>query len=577
MKQLNVLKIPYGISDFDIIRQGGYYYVDKTMYLPLMEDTASYLFLIRPRRFGKTLFVNMMKSYYDLALKDKFEVLFGSTWIGQHPTPLANTFQILHFDFSLVSGLGKDLEKSFNNYCGSAIDAFIKKYSEFYPQYIVEWVLKAEKAGEKLNILGPAAKAAGLPLYLIIDEYDNFTNVVLAKEGKEAFSTLLHANGFYRDIFKIFKASFRRIFLIGVSPITLDDITSGYNIDWGISQDPRFNSMLGFNQEDVRRMLSYYHEKGLIQSDIEAMLNEMKPWYDNYCFCEECYGKERVFNCDMVLYYLNSLLTTGKAPKNMVDKNIRTDYSKLRQLVDIDCGRYSQERFGLLQKICNDHEIVFPLKSSFPAMEIGEEENFLSLVYYYGMLSIGGEDMGMPCMVIPNRCVQEQYWSFMRSFYDNACKINLMEISMSLRKMALDGNWLPFVELISKSYQANYAIRDAIQGEHNLQGFFKAYLALSDFYLIWSEAELNKGYADFLLLPNIGEYPQITHSYLIELKFVKPEGPEMEIKKKHDDAYAQLMKYANDPRLISLAQGTTLHRLIIIFHGPTLIPPEEIN
>ena len=234
--------LPYGVASFEEVRKGNFYYVDKTKYLPLLEDTANYLFLIRPRRFGKSLFVSMMRAYYDLSMAGRFDELFGGLWIHEHPTELKNSFQLIYFDFSLIGGRDEEeLENNFNKHCCAELNNFIKKYKAYYDEDTYTRVLSEENAFGKFQYIHVEARTKGYRLYLIIDEYDNFTNTILSEGGKEMFRKLTHASGFYRYYFKIFKAMFSRVFLIGVSPVTLDDLSSGYNIDWNISQDPRFN------------------------------------------------------------------------------------------------------------------------------------------------------------------------------------------------------------------------------------------------------------------------------------------------------------------------------------------------
>ena len=314
MEKAAIKGIPYGVASFEQVRSENRYYIDKTMYLPLLEEASNYLFLIRPRRFGKSMFVSMMQAYYDIAKADRFDTLFDGLWIQEHPTPLKNAFQVIYFDFSLVSAQADDLKNSFNYYCGIVMDSFIRRYQAYYDKNIVEKVLSSDNAANKMKLVNDEAHAKGYPLYLIIDEYDNFTNVILSEGGKEVFRNLTHASGFYREYFKLFKVMFSRVFLIGVSPVTLDDLSSGYNIDWNISQDPDFNYMLGFSESDVREMFLYYKGVGKLRpdADIEAMLAEMKPWYNNYCFAEECMDEERLYNCDMVLYYLRHHTPSNK-------------------------------------------------------------------------------------------------------------------------------------------------------------------------------------------------------------------------------------------------------------------------
>lgn len=572
--------IPYGKSRFDEVRRDNFYYADKTQYLPLLEETGDYLFLIRPRRFGKSLFVSMMAAYYDAALADQFDTIFDGLWIKEHPTRLKNSFQLILFDFSLVGGKNVDeLFDSFNSYCGQVLDNFAVRYADQYDSDFVSDIKSMKVAKEKLTYINGKARLKGYDLYLIIDEYDNFTNVVLSSRGIDTFRELTHASGFYRDYFKVFKAMFSRVFLIGVSPITLDDLSSGYNIDWGISQDPRFNAMLGFSDSEVRTMFQYYKDNGKLKADadIEAMIEEMRPWYDNYCFAKESLSEERVFNSDMVLYYLRNQVVYGRAPEEMVDKNIKTDYSKLEMLAEMNLGLERERRMEVIEEVADRGEMYMALKTSFPAVEMGDEENFYSLLYYYGMLTMGGVRGQRIRMVVPNNCVREQYWGFMRKIYNRSHKMNDHRLHDDMDKMAFDGDWRPLMERIAQAYKDNSSVRDSILGEHNLQGFFKAYLAMNALYLVWPEHELNYGYSDFLLVPDFARYPDVAHSYIMELKYVRPTASDDELKAKETEAETQLRKYAADQTLIRQCGQSQLHLLKVIFRGSDMIVSEELR
>jgi len=571
--------IPYGKSRFDEVRRGNYYYADKTKYLPLLEETGDFLFLIRPRRFGKSLFVSMMSAYYDIAKADQFDQLFDGLWIKDNPTPSKNAYQVIYFDFSRANLGTGDLFANFNMYVCQVLYVFIDKYKSQYSERVYQTVSNTKNSGEALSAIDAEAHERGYQLYLIIDEYDNFTNVILSERGVDTFKALTHASGFYREYFKTFKAMFSRIFLIGVSPITLDDLTSGYNIDWGISQDPRFNAMLGFSDSEVRQMFQYYKDNGKLpqDADIEAMIEEMRPWYDNYCFAPDSLKEGRVFNSDMVLYYLRYRVLYGKAPEDMVDKNIKTDYSKLEMLAEIDRGSKREERMSVIEEVAATGEIFMTLKTSFPSTEIANDDNFRSLIYYYGMLTMGGEEWGELKMVVPNNCVRQQYWGFMRKFYNSYYEINFSKLRNDMRQMACDGNWKPLMERIAEAYKANSSVRDAIQGEHNLQGFFKAYLALSPLYVTSPEHELNYGYADFLLLPDTKRFPEIAHSYIMELKYVKPTATDGELKAKEAEAEAQLRQYAADANIMRQCGQATLHLLKVVFRGAEMAVCEDIT
>lgn len=572
--------IPYGISDFNQMRNGNFYFVDKTMYLPLIEEMPSYLFLIRPRRFGKSLFLSMMHTYYDILQKDNFDKYFGDLWIGSHPTEQRNSFQVLFFDFSKAgcSLPGADLMSSFNEYCSIIINQFAHQYAPFYDADFKETVENIESAKAKLAYIEIKAKEKGYPLYLIIDEYDNFTNVILSEHGQKMFHDLTHASGFYREYFKQFKGMFNRIFLMGVSPITLDDLSSGYNIDWNISTDSRFNAMMGFDETEVREMLCYYQQNGLLVGNIEAMITEMKPWYNNYCFARMSLDNDRVFNCDMTLYYLRNQIDFHRPPENMVDKNIRTDYSKLKMLARIDHDTtHEGSRMSTIEEIAAKGEILVDLHTSFPSEKIADIENFRSLLYYYGLLTMCGTRGDRLKMCIPNNCVREQYLGFLRDYYQQAHSLNLSHLKDLIDDFAFDGHWQPFFETIARAYRENSSIRDAIEGERNLQGFLKAYLAIASYYLVQPELEMNYGYCDFFLLPDKARYSDIEHSYILELKYAPRTATAEELETQAEEGRKQLLQYSKDKIVQKLATGTTLHLLLLQFQGWDMMKYEEIN
>lgn len=572
--------IPYGISDFNQMRNGNFYFVDKTMYLPLIEEMPSYLFLIRPRRFGKSLFLSMMHTYYDILQKDNFDKYFGDLWIGSHPTEQRNSFQVLFFDFSKAgySLPGADLMSSFNEYCSIIINQFAHQYAPFYDADFKETVENIESAKAKLAYIEIKAKEKGYPLYLIIDEYDNFTNVILSEHGQKMFHDLTHASGFYREYFKQFKGMFNRIFLMGVSPITLDDLSSGYNIDWNISTDSRFNAMMGFDETEVREMLCYYQQNGLLVGNIEAMITEMKPWYNNYCFARMSLDNDRVFNCDMTLYYLRNQIDFHRPPENMVDKNIRTDYSKLKMLARIDHDTtHEGSRMSTIEEIAAKGEILVDLHTSFPSEKIADIENFRSLLYYYGLLTMCGTRGDRLKMCIPNNCVREQYLGFLRDYYQQAHSLNLSHLKDLIDDFAFDGHWQPFFETIARAYRENSSIRDAIEGERNLQGFLKAYLAIASYYLVQPELEMNYGYCDFFLLPDKARYSDIEHSYILELKYAPRTATAEELETQAEEGRKQLLQYSKDKIVQKLATGTTLHLLLLQFQGWDMVKYEEIN
>ena len=580
----NMKRLPYGINDFEAVIEQNQYYVDKTMYLPLLENQPSNIFFIRPRRFGKSIFLSMLHAYYDCSKKEKFQTLFGDLWVGKHPTPLQGKFQILHLDFSYVGGGIEKLEENFNMYLRVKLDGFMRVYQEFYLADFKERFFKSDSGTEKLALLQDETAAKGIPLYLIIDEYDNFTNTVLNEQGEKVYWAITHTDGFYRDVFKKFKGMFERIFITGVSPVTLDDVTSGFNIGWHISTKPEFNQMLGFSLEEVRKMFAYYKKMGGIPatSDIEAMIDEMKPWYDNYCFSEDAlHTQSKVFNSDMVIYYLRNYIDRGEAPKQMIDPNTKTDYNKMKKLLQLD--KLDGDRKGVIRTIAETGQIVTTLEETFPASRLTNPQTFTSLLFYYGMLTIKGTFGDMMILGIPNNNVRKQYYGYLLEQYQEEKFVDLNQIKILFTYMALEGKWREGLQFMADAYSKVSSVRDGIESERNLQGFFMAYLNLNNYYYTAPELELNHGYCDFFLLPNLTHYAT-KHSYILELKVLskkdyelKPEdGKLSKAETQWQEAEEQINRYAAAPRVEALRQGTTLHKIIMQFVAGKLVRMEEV-
>ena len=581
--------VPYGVADFAMVIEQNLYYVDKTMFIPELEKQPRNLFFIRPRRFGKSIFLSMLYSYYDCTQSHKFQSLFGNLWIGQHPTPLQGKYQVLFLDFSQITGNIDKLETKFNSYLSINLDAFVRQYSEYY-QAEMEEILAQEDFEEKMELIFKAAKAHQYHLYLIIDEYDNFTNVILNERGENVYHAITHADGFYRDVFKKFKGNFERIFMMGVSPVTLDDVTSGFNIGWNISIKPEFDEMLGFSTTDVVEMFTYYKEHGSIpaDSDIDAIVNDMKPWYDNYCFAKQALKKKtRMFNCDMVLYYLLNYMDNGCSPRQMIDPNTRTDYGKMKKLLQFD--KLDGERKGIIRKIAEEEQIVTQLYESFSAYQIPKAEIFPSLLFYYGMLTIKGTRGSKLILGIPNNNVRKQYYGYLEEEYQAKAYVDVNQLTDYYYDMAYDGKWEEGLRFMADAYAKVSSVRDGIEAERNLQGFFMAYLNLNDYYITAPELELNHGYCDFFLLPDLTHYAS-QHSYILELKvlskkdfsaivegeFTEDGKPMTKAEKQWREAVEQIHRYAEAPRVEALRQGTKLHLIIMQFEGWELKRMEEV-
>ena len=575
-------KLPYGISDFARIRREDYYYVDKSCYIELIEQQPPYLFLIRPRRFGKSLFLALLECYYDVAYADSFERLFGGLYIGQHPTELHNKYLILRFNFSEVNAKMEDVERSFKEYCRSVIVRFVNKYIDAFGSDIWKEIDEGTKEpGLLLSAVNRyATDKGGIRIYLFIDEYDNYTNTILATYGEKRYREATHGEGFIRNFFNVIKAattgpgaSVERLFITGVSPVTMDDVTSGFNIGTNISMLPQFNNIIGFSEDEVREMLNYYIGEGAITETPEQLISIIKPWYDNYCFSSRQLS-ESMYNSDMTLYFLNNYLQQGEAPETMVDNNIRTDYSKLRHLIRVD------KTFGanasVIQKIVSEGSIVADIVTAFPAENITKTENFKSLLYYFGMLSIQGTYRGSLILGIPNLTVREQLYSYLAEAYSKAELFDpdMSELSSLVMDMAYDGKWEPVFRFFARELERQSSIREFIEGEAHVKGFLLAYLGLTRGYIIMPEHESSKGYADFYMMPDLLHQPDIAYSYIVEVKYARRDATDADIATLKEDAARQLLRYAADEKVQTSKSHTELGLITVVFKGWELVVAE---
>ena len=356
------------------------------------------------------------------------------------------------------------------------------------------------------------------------------------------------------------------MFITGVSPITLDDVTSGFNIGSNFTTDPQFNGIVGFSETELRTMLTYYKEEGTLKAEVEDLITMMKPWYDNYCFAEETLD-ESMFNSDMVLYFLSTFLRLGTPPKEMIDRNIRTDYNKLRHLIRLD------KRFGtnasIIQEIVNNGETTAVIKDAFPAEDIAKPDNFKSLLYYFGLLSIKGTKRGDTLLGVPNLTVREQLYTYLIEAYREAdvFSIELYKLHDLVKDMAYDGDWKPVFEYFSSELERQSAIREFIEGEAHVKGFLLAYLGLTRTYIIYPEYEANKGYADFYMMPDLIHQPEIGFSYIVEVKYARRDASETEIEALRAEAAIQLRRYAADPKVHATNGDRKLRLVTLVFKG----------
>ena len=462
------------------------------------------------------------------------------------------------------------------------------KREEFAKEEYIEWLEfknYLKDGNNDMNLLDINTLETYATYAYVIDEYDNFTNTILNEKGEDVYHAITHADGFYRDVFKKFKGTFTRIFMTGVSPVTLDDVTSGFNIGWHISTKKAFNQMLGFSQEDVRKMFTYFKSMGKLAADcnIEWMINDMKPWYDNYCFAEGALNTQsKVFNCDMVVYYLRNYINEGKAPKEMIDRNTRTDYSKMKKLIQLD--KLDGNRKSIIKTIAETGEIVAHLEESFSAYQLTDPNIFPSLLFYYGMLTIKGTRGDRMVLGIPNNNVRKQYYDYLKEMFEEKSPIDTSKLDDCFYDMAYEGKWQEGLTFLAESYAKVSSVRDGIEGERNIQGFFMAYLNLCNYYITAPELELNHGFCDFFLLPNLAHYA-VKHSYIIELKVLPKKDfsalcedrKTTKAETQWNEAVAQIHRYAEAPRVKALRQDTLLHKIVMQFEGWELKKIEEVE
>ena len=576
-------RIPYGEADFKRIRLNGWLYVDKTRFVHALEDER-YVFLIRPRRFGKSCWVSLLDNYYSRKRADDFEEVFGGTDLGRQPTENRHRYVVLRFNFSAFKNALDTLEYHFEEYCQLIVRSTLERNADLFPEAARQHIRAPSSVNGQLNELFVYAGDHGIPLYVLIDEYDNFANTVLAYHGEEAYQAFTHGGGFYRNFFATLKdgtgyseGGLERMFITGVSPITMDDVTSGFNIGSNISLDPRFDQMLGFTEAEVRQLLELYRDHGAFDQEVEAALDVMREWYNGYRFSEE--AEVDIYNTDMVLYYLKYSIPNRGVPRELIDTNVRIDYGKLRHLLTVN--RQLNGNFDLLRHIIGEQSIQSNIQLSFPLNQLDQRENFLSLLHYFGLLSIRAVERGMPRLGIPNQTVKRLMYSYLRDAYRDVevFSVDVYAFFRLAQEMAYDGAWQPVLDFLRDALAEQTGIRDYMDGEKVVHGFVAAHLSLSQYFLLHSEYELNKGYADLYLEPFVAQYSDMQFGYVLELKYVKRSESldESVLADKMADAVVQLRGYLADPSLPRRYPSVQHIGLAVVFHGWELVAYQAVE
>ena len=573
-------RIPYGMMNFAVIRRDDCYYVDKTRFIPMIEDADKFFFFIRPRRFGKSLTVSMLQNYYDIRTKDKFDALFGNLYIGKHPTPDRNSYLVLYLNFSGIIGELHNYRKGLDAHCQIMFDYFCDIYANCLPPGIREKLDEKEGAIEQLEYLFTECNKTNQRIYLFIDEYDHFTNAILSDiESLRRYTDETHGEGYLRAFFNKIKAgtysSIERCFITGVSPVTMDDLTSGFNIGTNYSLSPEFNEMIGFTEEEVRQMLEYYSTTSHFNHTIDELIEIMKPWYNNYCFAKQCYGKVTMYNSNMVLYFIKNYIQYGELPSDMVEDNIRIDYEKLRMLIRKD-KEFAHDA-SIIQTLVSQGYITGELKKGFPAINITNPDNFVSLLYYFGMLTISGTHEGKTQLTIPNQVVREQIYTYLLNTYNEAdLSFSNYEKNELSSALAYRGDWQAYFGYIADCLKRYSSQRDKQKGEFFVHGFTLAMTAQNRFYRPISEQDTQAGYVDIFLCPLLDIYADMKHSYIVELKYAKYKDPESRVEELRLEAIAQANRYADTDTVKNAIGTTTLHKIVVVYKGMDMPVCEEV-
>lgn len=574
-------RIPYGMMNFIDVREDDCYYVDKTHYIPLIENANKYFFYIRPRRFGKSLTISMLRHYYNILEADKFEKWYGDLYIGKHPTPERNSYLIIYLNFAVVNAELNSYRQSLDAHCNTEFNFFCDVYAQYLPEGIKEEMNKKKGAIEQLDYLYKECIKTNQQIYLFIDEYDHFTNKILSEPScLEDYKSETYGTGYLRSFFDTVKAgtdsTIKRCFVTGVSPVTMDDLTSGFNIGTNYSLSPEFNEMTGFNEEEVRAMLDYYATTCQFHHSTDELIEAMKPWYDNYCFAEQSYGSTTMYNSNMVLYFVDNYIRNGgEMPDKMVEENIRVDYNKLRMLIRKD-KEFAHDA-STIQTLVQQGYITGELKTGFPAETIAEPDNFISLLFYFGMLTISGTKRGKTLLTIPNQVVREQLYSYLLDTYNEAdLRFDNWEKGKLASAMAYRGDWKAYFDYIAECLHRYSSQRDKQKGEAYVHGFTLAMTAQNRFYRPISEQENQEGYADIFMFPLLDIYKDMLHSYIIELKYAKGKDSDEKVEQLRQEAITQANRYAASETVQKAIGTTTLHKIIVVYQGMKMVVCEEV-
>ena len=543
------LKIPYGLSNFKDVATQHYTYIDKTNYIAELEQVGKHLVFLRPRRFGKSLFLSSLWYYYDIAYKDEFDSIFGHLSIGKNPTPLKSSYQVLFLEFSGISTESEAaIYRAFTTKIDLALRYNLKHYG--YPETDIANIIAASSPHEKMEAFFNIVR--GQKILLLIDEYDHFANSVLA-DNLQLFKGIVGKGGFVRSFYETLKTAtmtgaIDRLFITGVTPMMLDSLTSGFNIGENLSQHEAFNSMVGFTKTEVESLCQPLLEQQ--KSDQTTLMVDIKRWYNGYRFHNE--ATETIYNANMVLYFIKNFdYARYKYPKYMLDENIASDYGKILAMFNIGSRN---ENFAVLDELLNQGEVIAQQRRKFDFDKGFDRDDFISLLAYMGFVSLNGETLSGEVFVIPNHVIRVLYFQYFKVELERINQIHVPDrpILKAVEVLALRNDIQPLVQETAKVLQL-LSNRDAMgMDEKHIKTLLLALLFQSPAYFIQSERELNRHYPDILLLER-SPY-KVNYQHLIELKYVKKSGKTAAWEAKRAEGIAQVQAYLQLPEIAALKQ-----------------------
>ncbi|MEA3314253.1 MAG: AAA family ATPase [Campylobacterota bacterium] len=552
---MRLKKLPYGLSDFKRVLEEDYFYIDKTSFIEKIETDADFLYFLRPRRFGKSLTIAMLEAYYDIYYKNKYEEIFKTTYIYKNPTPLKSSFYIMRFDFSAVDTT--DYESSFRSNINAEIRFFKDKYN-------LDFNIIDTNPINNLRDLFDYCVKKSLPIYILIDEYDNFVTKLLVSDMNAYKNIVTSKSAIYKEFFTMLKygttGAVKKMFFTGVSPLALYDVTSGSNIGENISLDKAYNDMVGVTKDELNKMIEYYD----LDDKKERIISICDEYYNSYRFHKDI--EHTIYNSDMILYYLNSLIRKDCEPDDLIDVNVRTDYTKLKYLVYTN--KKLNGNFKMLNNLILGTKVTTTkIKDNFSAFELTNEDNFKSFMFSLGFMTLKKKLFQLN-LKTPNQTIKKLLSEFIHYAYNDFddYKMSTEKLDEKLAQLAISKD-LSVFHYIAKVIKESSSIRDFIDGENFIKAFILSYLNLNNFYQlkIKSEVEQNKGYIDILLEPVKDEVP---FGAIIELKYIKRSEYSEKLLEKHiSQAKKQLNQYDLGEKFI---------KIVLVFKGWEMVSCEEV-